>query len=138
MQDLVGGVEHGAEQLELLAQDLERQRLRHVVLGEEVDDGHVALLAVAVAAADALLDALRVPGQVVVHDGVAELEVQALGAGLGGDEHARAGAELVDQRQPHRDVAVAASARRRCGTLLDPAGERLLRARCPRWCRRTA
>ena len=83
----------------LLAQDLERQGLRQVVLGQEIDDRHAALLTVAMAAADALLDALRVPGQVVVDDGVAELEVQA----LSGNEHARPRPELVDQRQSGGD-----------------------------------
>ena len=52
---------------------------------EEIDDDHVVLLAVAVTAADPLLDALRVPRQVVVHDQVAELEVHPLGRRLGGD-----------------------------------------------------
>ena len=106
VQDLVRRVEHGAEQLELLAQDLERERLRLVVLGQEVDDRDVALLTVAMAAPDALLDALRIPRQVVVDDGVAELEVQALGAGLGGDEDPRARPELVDEREPRRDVGL--------------------------------
>ena len=106
MQDLVRRVEHRAEELELLAQDLEREAPASVVLREEVDDGHVVLLAVAMAAADALLDALRVPRQVVVHDRVAELQVQALGAGLGGDEDARARLELVDERESRRDVGL--------------------------------
>ncbi len=64
----------------------------------------VVLLAVAMAAPDALLDALRIPGQVVVHDRVAELQVEALRAGLGGDEHLRARLELVNQREADRDV----------------------------------
>ena len=137
VQDVVGRIEHGAEELQLLAQDLEHQRLRDVALGEEVDDGHVPLLTVAVAATDALLDALRVPGQVVVHDRVAELQVQALGAGLGGDEDDRAGPELVDQRQPHRDIALPALPLAGFG-LLDPAGESLLWRALPRWSRRRA
>jgi hypothetical protein len=43
------------------------------------------LLPVAVASSDALLDPLRVPGQVVVDDQRAELEVDALGGGFGGE-----------------------------------------------------
>jgi len=39
-----------------------------------------------VAAADPLLDALGVPGQVVVHDDIAELQVDALRGGLCGDD----------------------------------------------------
>ena len=65
MQDRVGGIEHAAEQLKLLAEDLERQGLRLVVPREEVDDEDAVLLAIAMDAADALLDPLRVPGQVV-------------------------------------------------------------------------
>ena len=70
-------------------------------LVEEVDDDHVELLAVAVAAADALLDALRVPGQIVVHHEVAELEVDALGGGFGGDQNRGLVAEVLDQRRTH-------------------------------------
>ena len=103
VQDVVRRVEHGAEQVELARQDLEHESLGLVVVGEEVHDGHVALLAVAMAATDALLDALRIPRQVVVHHRVAELQVQPLRAGLGRDEHVRARRELVDQREPHRD-----------------------------------
>ena len=79
----VGGVEDLAEEVELLGKDVEREALRNVAGCQEADDGDAALLAVPVDAADALLDALRVPRQVVVDDRVAELEVQALGAGFG-------------------------------------------------------
>ncbi len=67
-QHLVGGAEHAAEQVELLLQQLQNAAVGLVALIEEVDDHHVVLLAVAMAAADALFDALRVPGQVVVDD----------------------------------------------------------------------
>ena len=100
----VGGVEHLAEEVELLGKDLEREALRNVAGCQEADDGDAALLAVAVDAADALLDALRVPRQVVVDDRVAELEVQALGAGFGRDEDLRSVSELVDKRQPDGDA----------------------------------
>ena len=69
-----------------------------VALVEEIDDDHVVFLAVTVAAADALLDALRVPRQVEVDDEGAELEVDALGRGLGGDEDFRRIPEGVDER----------------------------------------
>ena len=129
VQHDVGGVEDLAEQIELLAQDLERQPMRFVVLRDEVDDGDVALLAVAVAAADALLDALRVPRQVVVDDRLAELEVQPLRAGLGADEDLRPRAELVDEREPDGDLAGRPRPRREVAPfLLEPAGVRLLRA----------
>ena len=50
------------------------------------------------AAADALLDALRVPRQVVVDDHRAELEVDALRGRLGGDHDRALVAEVVHER----------------------------------------
>jgi hypothetical protein len=85
-QDLVRGTEHAVEQMELVLQQLQHTLVGCVTLVQEVDDHHVKALAVAVAAADALLHALRVPGQVVVDDERAELQVDALGRGLGSDE----------------------------------------------------
>ncbi len=49
------------------------------------------------AAADALLDALRVPRQVVVDDQRAELEVDAFGAGFGGNHDRATLLEVLDQ-----------------------------------------
>ena len=85
-EDFIGLAEEAVEQTELLVKELEQPRVRGVFAVQKVDDDHVELLAVAVAAADALLDLLRVPWQIVVDDHVAELEVEALGAGTGGDE----------------------------------------------------
>ena len=85
-QHLVGGTEDAAEEAELLAQQFEHAAVGLVALVQEVDDHHVVLLPVAVAAADALLDALRVPGQVVVDDQRAELQVDAFRRGLGGEQ----------------------------------------------------
>ena len=51
----------------------------------QVEDGHILVLAEAVQAADALLDAHGVPRQVVVDQLVAELEIAALGAAFGAD-----------------------------------------------------
>src|ERR1700674_2884420 len=55
--------------------------------------------------ANTLLDSLRVPRQVIVNDRVAELEVQPFGARLCRNEHPRALSELVDQREPNRDLS---------------------------------
>ena len=82
MTDPVRSVQNGAEQLELPAQDVEGQALGIVLPRQEVDHRHVALLPIAMAAADALLDTLGVPGQIVVDQRVAELQVEPLGAGL--------------------------------------------------------
>ncbi len=54
------------------------------------------LLSVAVAASDPLLDAVRVPGQIVVDDQRAELQVHTLGGGLGRDHDAGPVAELLN------------------------------------------
>ena len=111
-------------------------RCASLSLRDEVDDRDVALLAVAVAAADALLDALRVPRQVVVDDRLAELEVQALRARFGADQHLRARAELVHQREPDGHFARRARSRRQMTPFfLQPARVRLLardRDRCRR------
>ena len=120
LQHHVGRVEHPAEQVELGAEYLQSQPLCLVVLGEEVDDRDVALLPIAVAATNALLDALRIPGQIVVHDGVAELHVKALRAGLGGDQHYRAGLEFVDQGAAHRHTRARPLMRRHAALLLFP------------------
>ena len=101
MQDMVGRVEDPAEQIQLLAQNLKGQPMRLVVPGDKVDHGDIALLAVPMAAPDALLDALRVPRQIVVDDRLAKLQVQPFCAGLGAHEHLRARAELVHECKPH-------------------------------------
>ena len=67
-EHLVAGAEHALEQAELLGEELEDALVGGVALVREVHDDDVVLLAVAVDTADALLDALRVPGQVVVDD----------------------------------------------------------------------
>ena len=48
-------------------------------------------LADAVDAAEALLQAVRVPGQVVVHHQVRALQVDALAGGVGGEQHLHLG-----------------------------------------------
>ena len=53
------------------------------------------------ATADALLDPLGIPGQVVVDDQGAELEIDALGAGFGGDHDGRFLLEIIHERRPH-------------------------------------
>jgi hypothetical protein len=72
-QHVVAGAEHPLEQLQLLREQLVDPDVSLVRGVEEVDHDHVGLLAVAVAPADALLDALRVPRQIVVHHHRAEL-----------------------------------------------------------------
>ena len=108
----VGGIEHLAEEIELLRQNLEGQLLRQVALGQEADHGDAVLLAVAMHPADPLLDTLRIPRQVVVDHRVAELKVQPLGASFGRDEHPRPRGELVHQRQASRHLRAGTTRRR--------------------------
>jgi len=53
----------------------------------EVDDVRLTSLADAVDAADALLHDHRVPGQLVIHEAIAELQIQPLRAGTRRHEH---------------------------------------------------
>ena len=91
-EDLAHHVEHlvGAQVLADLAQPLE-QLLQHAafagVLGHEVEDEAVVLLAVAVDAADPLFQPDGVPGDVEVDHQPAELKVDAFAGRFGGDEH---------------------------------------------------
>ena len=68
---------------------------------EEVDDGHVDLLAVAVATPDALFDTLRVPGQVEIHEERAELKIDTFGPGFRGDQDRLLVAEGFDDGGLH-------------------------------------
>jgi len=86
------------------------------------------LLAVAVAPSNPLLDALWIPWQVIVDDGVAELEVQPLCPRLRGNEDSTPSFELVDQRQSCRNVRIGLSTLA-LRNLFEPALERLMGAR---------
>ena len=92
--------------------DALEQLLQHAALArvraDEVEDQAVLLLAVAVDAPHALLQAHRVPGDVVVDHEPAELEVDALAGRLGRDQHLAVLAELalgVDARAGRVAVA---------------------------------
>ena len=100
-EHFVAGAEDAVEQAELLIEQLVDALVGGVLLVEEVDHHHVELLTVAVAAADALLDALGVPGQVVVDHQIAELQVDALGGGLGGNQNGGVVAEVFHQGGAH-------------------------------------
>ena len=122
-QDLADDVEDGvvvqrvADLLQLLEQPLQDAAFDGVG-GHEVEDQAVLALAVAVDAAHPLLEAVRVPGDVVVEEDVADLEVDALAGGLGGDQDldlafaelllgVEAGARLVARARLHAAVDAA-------------------------------
>src|SRR5947207_6964292 len=76
---------------ELKELDLLIEKAQHVRLdrppGGEVDDVGLARLPNTVNSADALLDYHRIPGQLVFHEHVAELEIETLRADAGRDEY---------------------------------------------------
>ena len=90
-EDLAHDVEDGViiegvpDLLELLQEPLEDPAFDGV-RGHEVEDQAVLGLAVAVDAAHPLLQPVRVPGDVVVEEDVADLEVDALARRLGGHQ----------------------------------------------------
>ena len=69
-----------SNKLDLLIEESQHLRFDRAARGE-VDDVRLARLADAVDAADALLHDHRVPGELVIHEAIAELQVQSLGAG---------------------------------------------------------
>src|SRR5947209_5500736 len=79
--------------------------MRLVVSRDEVHDGHITLLTIPMAATNTLLDALRIPGQVVIDDCLAELEIEPLRACFGADEHLRPRAEFMNQRKAYADLS---------------------------------
>ena len=95
-----------------LAEDADAQQAALVDLGihgaggdEVVDGDGFAFLAVAVDAADALLHAHGVPGQVVVDQAIAELVVEALAADLGGEQQVDGRRVLLGQAEAVAQVA---------------------------------
>ena len=87
-EDLVGP-KLFANVFQLVEQSLEHPSLARLS-GNQVDnDDWVALLPVAVDAAHALFQAGRIPGYVVVHHQPAELEIDTLAGGVGGDQIGR-------------------------------------------------
>ena len=75
-----------ADLLQLVEQALQNPALDRV-RRDEVEDEAVLALSVAVDASHPLFEPIRIPGNVVVEEDVAELKVDALARGLGGDEN---------------------------------------------------
>ena len=98
VEDLVG-TQLPADRLQLVEQHLQHAALASAG-GDEVDDHHVAPLAVAVDAPQALFQARGIPGNVVVDHQPAELQVDAFPGRVGGDEETGAVgvAEPLDRR----------------------------------------
>ena len=74
--------------LKLLLKDLPHPQLDRI-FEREVECSYGMLLSDTVHPANALLEPHRIPREIVVYDDVAELQVQPLASGLGGNEHTR-------------------------------------------------
>ncbi len=94
---LVARTEHAVEQAEFLVEQLIDSLIGSVRLVQKIHHDHVELLPVAMAAADALLDTLRIPRQVIVHDQIAKLQIDAFGGGFRRDQDRSLIAEVIDQ-----------------------------------------
>ncbi len=88
-EDRVEAADRFLEDPDAVAERRQARAPRSCPRDSEIEDRHRVLLTDAVDSTDALLDPHRVPRQVVVDQDVAELEVPALAAGLGGDQDLR-------------------------------------------------
>ena len=100
-QHLITRAEHAFEQLKLLGQQFIDAFVGFILSVQEIHHHYVMLLSVAMTAADALLDALRVPGQIVVDYEGTELQVNAFRSGFGGNHDAALFAEVIHQSRAH-------------------------------------
>ena len=96
-EDFIRCAKDAIEEVELFRQQFQDPAVGGIALVQEINDDHVMLLAVAVATAYALLDALRVPGQIVVDDQRTELQVHPFGGGFGSQEDGGGIAEVLHQ-----------------------------------------
>ena len=100
-ENLVRRAKDTVKEPELLTEEFVHALVGLVAAVQEVDHDHVVLLAVPMAAADALLDPLGIPRQIEVDDQRAELEVDALGGRLRSDQDRGAVAEMLDNGSLH-------------------------------------
>src|SRR5689334_4835278 len=99
-QNLIACAEHAIEQLKLLIEQLVDALIRCVGLVQEVHDNHVEFLSVTVTTADTLLNALRIPWKIVVHDEITKLQIDAFRRRLGRNQNCGLVSEMIDQRRP--------------------------------------
>ena len=98
VEDLVDGTEVFPDLVRLADHMAEKAQVR-IGIADEVVHRHVAGLAVAVEPAVALLKARRVPGAVIVQRVAGgSVQVETLGRGVRGDEHAHRRGRVVERR----------------------------------------
>src|SRR5262249_777704 len=100
-EHLIARTEDAFKEREFFREELKDALVGCVCLIEEIDHDHIMLLPVTMTAADALLDALRVPRQVVVHHERAELQVDAFRASFRSNHDFSLFAEVVYQGGAH-------------------------------------
>ncbi|HEY3672015.1 MAG TPA: hypothetical protein VGN51_13845 [Acidimicrobiia bacterium] len=84
---------------------------------------HVTLLPEAVHAADALLDAHRVPREVVVDDAVGGLQVEPLGPGFRGQQDGSRPSEVVERAEPSLRIHATVVGRNLAAVLFEYPGQ---------------
>ena len=94
---LVTGTKNAFKELEFLIQQFIDSGIGFIAAVYKVHDYHIKLLAVAVAAANALLNTLGVPWQVIVNDQRAELQVDTFSTCFCGNHYGAAFFEVLDQ-----------------------------------------
>ena len=100
-ENFVGGAKDAFEQAEFLAEEFKDPFVGPVALVDEIDHDDIVFLAVTMDSADALFDPLRIPGQVVIDQQRAELEVDTLGSGFGTDENFSRFSEVINKSGFH-------------------------------------
>jgi len=96
-QHLVAGSEDTVKELEFLGKQLIDALVGGVALIQEIDNDNVMLLTVPMAAPNALLDPLRIPGEIIVDDKGSELKIDTLCTRFGGDHDGRFIPEVIHQ-----------------------------------------
>ena len=92
----VAGAKHVIEQFEFSGKQVKNANIGIVAGVQEIDHNHIIFLTITMAAANALLDTLRVPRKVIIDDQRAELQVQAFGCGFGGNHYISLMLEIID------------------------------------------
>jgi hypothetical protein len=100
-KDFIASPENALKELEFFGQKLKHPLVGGVGSVQKVDHYNIMLLAVAVAAANSLLDTLRIPGEVIVYNKRAKLKVNAFCAGFGGDHDAALLAKVIHEGRSH-------------------------------------
>ena len=94
---LVTCSKHTLEELEFFRKELKNTQISSVFTIQKIHHHDIMLLAVSMTTANSLFDALRIPGQVVINNQGTELEVDPLGACLGGYHYPPLITKVFDQ-----------------------------------------